>query len=245
MSAVVILAMLPGSAAPAAAPPAGASAPSSARLAAEVPLPAACRPNPGPPPTEYGFVARVTEGSVTGPGPLRIVDVDVSVCGVIRLVNAQPGSGCTGIQAQLVIPAEGVVTNGLNASLAIAGAPVIDNVPTKVNAAPMSSDVACGDSVGGLKMDLSLKVDGSAGVFGLQCRVPLTGRVHATVSGALLSPPYRGQATIKGAVEVGAVSNHDEFCPGRLPRRLNGLVGLPASGYQVDWPAEVSVYQPS
>jgi hypothetical protein len=122
--------------------------------------------------------------------------------------------------------------------------PAIENVPTEVEAVPMSSNVACDDSAGGLKMDLDLRINGSAGVFGLQCKVPLTGTVTGTVTGDLLEPPYRGETTIEGAVEIGAMSNNDRFCPGRLPQRLNALVGLPAAGYRVDWPADVSIYHP-
>lgn len=238
----VVLTVLPGAAAPPG--PSAPQAPVVPTVAAAVPLPAACKPNPNPPPTEYGFVARVTGGTVAGDGPLEISDIDVSVCGVVRVVAAQAGSGCEGIQARLVIPADGVVTHGLEASLVIPGMPRMEDVPTRVVASPMASDVACNDE-DGLAMDLDLRISGSAGIFGLQCEVPFTGAVRATVTGPLLTPPYEGQTRVKGAVRVGAVSNNDKFCPGRLPRRLNRIAELPATGYQVDWPAKVSIYHPS
>ncbi len=238
--AAVVLTMLPGSAAPEVTTVAAALPEA---VTSVVPRPAACKPNPNPPPTEYGFVARVTDGTVTGEGPLSVTEIDVSVCGVVRLVAASSG-GCTGVQGRLIIPADGVITNSLKADFSIAGLPAMENVPTEVIAEPMSSDISCDDSDDGLTMDLRLRVSGSAGVFGLQCRVPFTGEVRATVTGPLLTPPYRAQAVITGAVQAGAVSNNDKFCPGRLPERVNRVAGLPDAGYQVDWPVEVSIYQP-
>lgn len=234
-----VLTIVPGSAA-ARGPTAATGVPA----AAPVPLPASCRPTPNPPPTQYGFVAQVTGGTVTGDGPLKVSEIDVSVCGVVELINAQSGSGCTGVQGRLIIPVDGVVTNGLKADLAIDGMPPIEDVPTEVVAEPMSSDIACADSDDGLKMELRLKVNGSAGAFGLQCHIPFTGEVKATVTGPLLTPPYQGETTIKGTVEAGMVSNNDKFCPGWLPKRVNRIADLPATGYQVNWPTKVSIYQP-
>lgn len=236
--ATVVMTMLPGSAAP-------RMTTTPAIVPAAVPLPQACVPRPNPPPTEYGFVARVTDGTVMGDGPLRVTKIDVSVCGIVRVVDAQPGSGCDGIQGRLIIPADGVVTNGLKADLVIDGMPLIENVPTEVVAEPMSSDVSCSDSAGGLKMELGLRVNGSAGAFGLQCRVPFTGEVKATVTGPLLTPPYQGETIIEGTVDARTVSNNDKFCPGWLPKRVNQIADLPATGYQVHWPTKVSIYHPA
>ncbi|MDQ6527403.1 hypothetical protein RB608_27560 [Nocardioides sp. LHD-245] len=239
-AAGVVLTMLPGSAAPSVTV---APLRTTAVAQAAVPLPAACKPTSNPPPTEYGFVARVTGGTVQGDGPLKVTGIDVSVCGIVRLVAAQSG-GCTGVQGRLIIPKEGVVTNGLEAGLVIDGMPPMGNVPTEVIAEPMSSDIACDDSDDGLTMDLRLKINGSAGIFGLQCRVPFTGEVQATVTGPLLTPPFQGTTTITGTVAAGSVSNNDKFCPGQLPKRLNAIAELPAMGYQVNWPTTVSIYQP-
>ncbi len=236
-TAVVVVTMLPGSAAPRAAT-------ATTIVPAAVPLPASCKPNPNPPPTEYGFVARVTNGTVTGTGPLRVAAIDVSVCGVVRVVDAQSGSGCTGIQGRLIIPSDGVVTNGLEADLAVSGMPLIEDVPTEVTAEPMTSDVVCDDSDDGLKMDLSLEVNGSAGAFGLQCRVPFRGEVHATVTGNLLTGDFKADMEMTGTVDAGTVGNNDRFCPGWLPSRVNEIADLPASGYQVHWPGHVSIYHP-
>ncbi len=235
--AAVVLTMLPGSAAPRVMTAA-------VLVPAAVPLPPACVPTPNPPPTQYGFVARVTGGTVGGDGPLKVTQIDVSVCGIVEVINAQSGSGCTGIQSRLIIPKEGVVTNGLKADLVIDGMPPIENVPTEVVAEPMSSDVSCADSDDGLKMELSLKINGSAGAFGLQCHVPFTGEVHATVTGPLLTPPYQGETTIEGTVDAKTVSNNDQLCPGWLPKRVNKIAELPATGYQVHWPTKVSIYHP-
>ena len=191
----------------------------------------------------YGFAARVTGGTVTG-DRMKVTDVDVSVCGVIRVVNATPGSGCSGIQGQLVIPADGVVTNGLKAQLTvIPGSPI--DIPVDITATPMSSDIECADSSGGLKMQLNMRVSGSAGGFGLACKVPFTGTVHSTVTGSLLTPPYEGHTTITGQVDAGKVSNNDKFCPGQLPGRVNRIAGLPTTGYDVNWPTKVSIYHPA
>lgn len=238
----VALTVLPGAAVTPG--PSAPRAPLAPTAAAAVPLPAGCKPNPDPPPTEYGFLARVTGGTVAGDGPLDISAIDVSVCGVVRVVAAQAGSGCEGIQARLVVPAAGVVTNGLDASLVIPGMPAMRNVPTRVVASPMAADVAC-DDADGLAMDLELRISGSAGIFGLRCEVPFTGTVRASVTGPLLTPPYEGRTTIEGDVQVGAVRNNDKFCPGRIPRRLNRIADLPATGYRVHWPAKVSIYHPS
>ncbi len=233
VAAIIAATMLSGSAAPRVATVAPAA----------VKLPADCVPNPNPPPTEYGFVARVTGGTVTG-DRMKVTDMDVSVCGVIRVVNATPGSNCAGIQGELVIPADGVVTNGLKAQLTvIPGSPI--DIPVEVTATPMASYVRCDDSSGGLKMDLNLKVRGSAGGFGLACQVPFTGTVHSTVTGPLLTPPYTGNTTITGKVDAGQVANKDKFCPGQLPGRVNRIAGLPTTGYDVNWPTKVSIYHPA
>lgn len=225
-------------------PSSAAPQPATVRTAAAVPLPGDCKPTPNPPPTEYGFVARVTGGTLTGSGPLKVTGIDVSVCGVIRLVNARPGSNCHGAQGELIIPADGIVTNALDARLAIQGMPVIENVPTTVKATPMTSYLSCDDSSSGLKLDLNMKVAGSAGAFGLACDVPMSGTVHATVTGPLLTSPYQGNATMTGSVTLGRVANNDKYCPGRLPTRIDTIAALPDSGYQVNWPTKVSVYSP-
>jgi len=235
LAAVVCIGM-PSSAAP--------QAPSAKAAVSGMPLPSDCKPDPNPPPTEYGFVARISDGTLDGSGPLKVNGIDVSVCGVIRLVNAQPGSGCSGIQGQLIIPGDGVVTNSLDASLAIKGMPVIQHVPTTVSVAPLTSYLSCGSSSDGLKLDLNMSLTGSSGAFGLACDVPMSGTLHATVTGPLLTSPYRGNATMTGAVSLGTVSNNDAYCPGQLPSRINRIADLPDSGYQANWPAKVSVYMP-
>ena len=232
-AAIVGATMLPGSAAPCIA----------TVVPTAVKLPADCVPTPHPPPTEYGFVARVTGGTVTG-DRMKVTDMDVSVCGVIRVVNATPGSNCTGIQGELIIPADGVVTNGLKAQLTvIPGSPI--DIPVEVTATPMASYVRCDGSSGGLKMDLNMKVRGSAGGFGLACQVPFTGTVHSTVTGPLLTPPYEGNTTITGKVDAGQVANNDKYCPGQLPGRVNKIADLPTTGYDVNWPTKVSIYHPA
>lgn len=221
-------------------PPTADTAPT--YLVADVPLPADCVPNPKPPPTEYGFVARVKGGTMTGPS-ISVTGMDISICGVIRLVNATPGTGCEGVQARTLIPADGVVVNKLKSQLTVIPGKPLD-LPVKVKASPMQSDLKCTDSDDGITLELEVKVKGGAGAFGLTCIVPFSGKTRGVVTGPLLSPPYEGSVTITGTLNGGGVTNNDAFCPGDLPERVERITGLPSGGYKVKWPAKISVYHP-
>lgn len=209
---------------------------------ANVPLPAACKPTPNPPPTEYGFVARVENGTIGGEN-FEVSEIDVSVCGILRVINATAGSGCDGIQARLVIPSDGVIVRNMKAELTtIPGIKV--EVPIEVKAEATTSDVACASSSGGLKTDLTLKVTGKVGAFGLKCGLPISGEAKSTITGALLTPPYQGSTTLTGDLSIGKVTNNDKFCPGNLPDHVNAIAETPASGNGISWPAKISVYHP-
>lgn len=229
---------------------AAAPRPSGTTVAAAAPtavtatkLPADCVPTPHPPPTQYGFVARVQGGSLTGPS-LRVRDMDVSVCGVLTVINAQPGSHCSGVQAALEIPADGVIVDAMTSRLTIIPGHPLDP-PVEVHALPTRSPVACGSSAHGLKADLTVNIVGATGLFGLRCKIPFTGTMRSTLTGALLSPPYVGNLKLRGSLHADRVSNNGKYCPGDLPAHIDDLAKLPSGGYRATWPAKISIYQPS
>ncbi|WGX94859.1 hypothetical protein [Nocardioides sp. L-11A] len=227
--------------------PADAAGPRSAVVSVAAPaaapqVPPGCRPTRNPPPTEYGFVARIEEGSIDA-GVLKVEDMDVSVCGVLRLVSSPPGSPCP-VSSELRIPADGVKVNTVRAVFdIIPGNPLV--VPVSMQARPTASLVSCeGDSSDGFKAELTVALEGRAGLFGLECALPFTGVATSVITGPMLSPPYEGQATLKGTdFTVGRVANHDKFCPGTLPERIDGLAGLPITKVPIDLTAKIAVYQ--
>ncbi|GAA3645251.1 hypothetical protein GCM10022237_00870 [Nocardioides ginsengisoli] len=206
-------------------------------------VPAGCRPTSNPPPTEYGFAARVEQASINA-GALRIADLDVSICGILRLVSSPPGTSCP-VSTELHVPADGVKVTALKAVFdIIPGKPL--EVPVTMRARPTVSLISCeGDSANGFKARLDLALEGRAGLFGLQCAIPFTGIASSVITGPLLSPPYEGQATLKGSdFTVAKVTNHDKYCPGQLPARVGRLAGLPITKVPIDLKAKIAVYQP-
>jgi hypothetical protein len=204
-------------------------------------LPAGCKPTPNPPPTEYGFVARATKGTVTGPR-LSATGIDMSVCGVITVVNAAPGSGCQHVQAQLRVPSDGVVVNAIDTRLTLVPGQR-PRVPVQLHASPVRQGLTCADSAGGFKISLAVTLRVGAGLFGLQCRIPLSGTLTTVVKGPLLTPPYHSSQVLSGSFRSSAVANNDRYCPGQLPAKINRIAGLPSKGYQVRLPTQLAVYK--
>ncbi len=234
-----VLMVLPADAGPS-SPTVRDAAPSARAAAPQVP--SSCRPTPNPPPTEYGFVARFEEGSIEA-GPLTLDDLDISVCGIIRLVASPAGTSCP-VSAELRVPADGVRVTSLRATLdLIPGKPL--EVPVELQARPTVSAIPCtGDSEDGLELDLNLVMEGRAGVFGLECAIPFTGRARSVVTGPLRSPPWEGEASLKGdGLTVGTIANPGRLCPGDLPAGLADLTGLPYTDVVVDLDGKVAVYQ--
>lgn len=226
---------------PASADQAPSGVPASVVRGAVAQVPPGCRPTRNPPPTEYGVVARVESGSVDA-GVLEIDDMDISICGVLRLVRS--GESACPVSTQLVIPSDGVKANALRATFAIIpGKPL--EVPVSMSASATRSTVSCtGSSSGGFKADLDVALQGRARLFGLQCVIPFTGVARAVITGPLLSPPYEGTATLKGdSFTVAKVANHDKYCPGELPARIDRLARLPITKVPIDLKAKITVYQ--
>lgn len=226
---------------PASADRAPSRVPASVVRAAVPQVPPGCRPDRDPPPTEYGVVARVESGSIDA-GVLRIEDMDISICGVLRLVRS--GESACPVSTQLRIPADGVKANALRAVFdIIPDKPLV--VPVSMSASATESTVSCsGSSSGGFKANLNVALQGRARLFGLQCVIPFTGVARAVITGPLLSPPYEGTATLKGdGFTVGKVANHDKYCPGELPGRIDRLAGLPITKVPIDLKAKITVYQ--
>jgi hypothetical protein len=232
---------LPADAGPGGPPSSSVRAVASAAAVAAT-VPPGCRPTRNPPPTEYGFVARIEQGSIDA-GVLKIASMDVSICGVLRLVASPPGTSCP-VSTQLRVPADGVKVTALKAVFDIIPNKPLE-VPVKMRARPTVSLISCeGDSKDGFKAELNVALEGRAGLFGLECAIPFTGVAKSVITGPLLSPPYEGQATLKGDdFTVGKVANHDKFCPGQLPGRVDRLTGLPIAKVPIDLKAKIAVYQ--
>ena len=207
-----------------------------------VPLPAACNPTPNPPPTQYGFVARVKGGTLDG-DRVAMTDLDLSVCGIIEVVDAQD-PGCEGVQGLLKIPGEGVVVNSMKTTYTPIPDKVLE-VPATVEARPVEQLLPCSDSADGITTDLSVDLLGRVGVFGIECAVPATGTLKGTITGKLLTPPFEGDAVLTGELSLEPVANNDKYCPGTLPDRVDELLDLPLEGNATRLPAKVSVYHPS
>lgn len=210
---------------------------------AGVPLPADCVPTPHPPPTEYGFVALVTNGTVTGPA-VSVTGLDLSICGVLTIVNPAPGSHCATVQAQLRIPGDGVVTSGIDTRLTVVPK-MRPKLPVQLHVVPLRQGIDCVDSSHGFTINLAMTMQVGAGAFGLQCRIPLSGTLTTTVSGHLLTPPFHSDQTMTGTFSAGTVVNDDRYCPGNLPASVNRIAGLPAGGYRAMLPTRLAVYQHS
>lgn len=226
---------------PASADQAPSRAPSPVVQAVAPQVPPGCRPNRNPPPTEYGVVARVESGSIDA-GVLKIDDMDISICGVLRLVRS--GESACPVSTQLVIPSDGVKANALRAIFDIIPDKPLE-VPVSMSASATRSTVSCsGSSSGGFKADLNVTLQGRARLFGLQCVIPFAGVAKAVITGPLLSPPYEGTATLKGdGFTVAKVANHDKYCPGELPARIDRLARLPITKVPIDLTAKITVYQ--
>lgn len=212
-----------------------------AAAAATMPLPADCRPTAHPPPTEYGLVATITEGSLIAPA-FRIDGLTAQMCGVIRIVSGT--GGCT-VQGQVRIPSDGVVLPAdLGATLTVVPGRH-PKIPANVHVQPVIQLIPCGgSSANGLALDMTLAVDGRAGVFGLGCSIPLTGTVHTVVTGDLFSGNYQGSITLTGkAFRAGQVANNDRYCPGTLPGHVNTIAQLPAGNVSVSMSGTVAIYQ--
>jgi|GEM_PF-3645930 len=213
-----------------------------AKFAQNVPLPADCQPTDNPPPTEYGFVAKITKGSVKG-GVMQLEGLQGRMCGIIRLI---PGidPGCP-VEGKLIIPGDGVLfPDDLKTTLNVIPG-MHPKVPTKVNAHPIEHAINCnGSSQDGLTLDLSITVDGRAGAFGLECAVPFSGIARTRITGDLFSGDYTGEFTLTGdEFHAGKVSNNDKYCPGELPGHVNRIAQLPGDGYRAELSGTVAIYQ--
>lgn len=226
---------------PASADQAPSRVPASVARAAAPQVPPGCRPSRNPPPTEYGVVARIESGSIDA-GVLKIDDMDISMCGVLRLVRS--GESSCPVSSQLVIPSDGVKANALRAVLDIIPDKPLE-VPVSMSASPTTSTISCsGSSSGGFKANLDVVLQGRARLFGLQCAIPFSGTARTVITGPLLSPPYEGTATLKGDnFRVLGVSNNDRYCPGQLPARIKRLARLPIQNVPIDLKAKITVYQ--
>lgn len=213
-----------------------------AQRSGDVPLPDDCRPTADPPPTEYGFVATVTEGSVTG-GVMKLTGLTARMCGIIRVVDGtHPGCEAEG---KLIIPSDGVVfPDDLRTTLTVVPG-MSPEVPTRVHAHPIEQVINCnGSSKDGLKLTLSIRVDGKAGAFGLRCAIPFSGTARTTITGDLLSGDYTGEFTLVGKhFHAGTVANNDKYCPGELPSHVNRIAQLPGKNYDVRMSGTVAIYQ--
>lgn len=213
-----------------------------AKFAEDIPLPADCHPTDNPPPTEYGFVAKITKGSVEG-GVMELDGLRGRMCGIIRLVSgAHPD--CP-VEGKLIIPSDGVVfPDDLTTTLTVVPG-MRPEVPTKVNAQPIEHVIDCnGSSEDGLTLDLSIVVDGKAGAFGLECAVPFSGIARTRITGELFSGDYTGEFTLTGdGFHAGRVGNNDKYCPGELPDHVNRIAELPGDDYQAELSGDVAIYQ--
>jgi len=222
---------------------ASAAVPAALRFAQSMPLPADCRPTPNPPPTEYGFVAKITQGGVKG-GRMEISGLTAQMCGIVRIV-AGKDPGCKA-QGELIIPSDGIIfPSDLKTTLNVVPG-MSPQVPTEVRARPVTKVIDCNDSsANGLKLELAITVDGKAGAFGLECAIPFTGTAHTVITGDLLSGDYTGDFTMTGDdFRAEKVANNDKYCPGHLPGHVNAIAALPGSGYHADLSGQVAIYQP-
>lgn len=227
-------------AAPAAAP-AHAAGPAAAATVEPVPLPLDCQPTSNPPPTEYGFVARLTAGRVSGPA-VTIDPMTARICGIIRIV---PGTGGCTAQGQLRVPADGVIfPDDLKATLTVVPG-MHPKIPVTAQAQPVVVDIPCaGSSQNGLKLDLPLTVSGGAGAFGLSCNLTISGTAHSVITGDLFSGNYQGTVTLTGNnFHATPVTNSGAYCPGQLPQEVNTIAQLPSDDFGLAMAGVVSIYQ--
>ena len=213
-----------------------------AEFAEDIPLPADCRPTDNPPPTEYGFVAAITQGSVEG-GVMELDGLQGRMCGIIRLA-AGTHPECP-VEGKLIIPSDGVIfPDDLTTTLNVVPG-MQPEVPTAVTAHPIEHAIDCNrSSQDGLTLDLSIVVDGKAGAFGLECAVPFSGIARTRITGELFSGDYTGEFTLSGdEFHAGSVGNNDKYCPGELPDHVNKIAQLPGDDYRAELSGDVAIYQ--
>jgi len=214
--------------------------PAAAQRAASVSLPAECAPTDNPPPTEYGFVAKATKGSVEG-GVMKIEGLTGRICGIIRLVSSTiPGCPVVG---KLIVPSAGVMfRDDLTTTLTVVP-DMRPEVPTTVDMARIEQPIDCGaSSEDGLKVDLDLAAHGRAGAFGLECAIPFSGTARIRITG----DPFggTGKFTLRGdQFSAGSVSNNDKYCPGELPGHVDRIAQLPGKNYTVKISGKLAIYQ--
>ncbi|NHA00065.1 hypothetical protein G5V59_07375 [Nocardioides sp. W3-2-3] len=227
---------------PASADQAPSGVPASVVRAAVPQVPPGCRPRRNPPPTEYGVVARIESGSIDA-GVLKIEDMDVSICGVLRLVRSgesacpvstQAGDSCRRGEGQR--PARRLRHHPRQAAR---GAGQHERQRHPVHR------LLHRQTQGGFRADLNVALQGRARLFGLQCVIPFTGVAKAVITGPLLSPAVRGDRDVEGRQTSPSRRSPTTTSTARasLPTRIDRLVRLPITKVPIDLKAKITVYQ--
>ena len=212
-----------------------------ARLLTDANLPADCMPKePGPPgsPYQLGLVGTVSNGVITA-GPATIANITAKFCGVVTVVPGKPPCGATGT---VVSPPDGQIFGSLSAELTMIPG-MTPKVPFVAHPGTITGGFACVSSENGLVVNVTAKVSGSTGLFGLSCTI---GPLSIPLSGVVTGPLDNAKITLRGNDFAVPDVQTSPACAGAVPTNLDQIAGLPIApgGATANLPATTAIYQP-
>jgi hypothetical protein len=204
-------------------------------------LPADCMPKPsGPPgaPYQLGLVGTVSGGVITA-GPARIANITAKFCGVVTVVPGKPPCGATGT---VVSPQDGQIFGSLSAELTMIPG-MTPRVPFVAHPGTITGGFACVSSENGLVVNVTARVSGSTGLFGLSCTI---GPLSIPLTGVVTGPLDNARITLRSNDFSVPDVETSPTCAGAVPTNLDQIAGLPISpgGATATLPATTAIYQP-